>query len=78
MRVSHHPHGDWELRILVDKKLVTKHLVASKTVSDTEWLDVEVDLSRYAGKLIRLDIQNKANNWMNEWAYWNYIQIVHE
>ena len=43
-----------------------------------EWLDVSVDLTPYAGKTILLTIENKANNWRNEWAYWNEIKIVHE
>ena len=76
MRVSHHPHGDWQLRVLVDKKLLVDQTVSSKTVSKTEWLDVNVDLSDYAGKQVRLTIENRANNWRNEWAYWNEVKLV--
>jgi len=25
-----------------------------------------------------LSIENRANNWRNEWAYWNEIEIVSE
>ena len=43
-----------------------------------EWLDVSVDLSSFAGRRINLDIENRANNWANEWAYWNKVEIVKE
>ncbi len=31
---------------------------------------------RFAGKKIQLAIENRANNWMNEWAYWHDVKIV--
>jgi putative membrane-bound dehydrogenase-like protein len=73
--VSHHPHGDWQLRVLVGKKVINQQIVRSSAV-DKEWLDVTVDLSRYAGQKIELAIENRANDWKNEWAYWHKIQIV--
>ena len=76
--VSHHPHGDWQLRVLADKQLLVDRIVGAKTIRGKEWLDVEVDLSQLSGKTIQLSIQNKANNWHNEWAYWSHIEIVHE
>lgn len=76
MRVSHHPHGDWQLRVLVDRDVLVDQIVSPETVAKNEWLDVDVDLSKYAGKQIRLIIENRANNWMNEWAYWNEVKLV--
>ncbi len=85
MRVSHHPHGDWQLRVFaggpsagVKRKVVADQIVGSQTVGDNEWLDVTVDLSEFAGRKIRLTIENRANNWANEWAYWNKVEIVSE
>ncbi|MGY8713339.1 MAG: hypothetical protein ACKVJ1_05630, partial [Verrucomicrobiia bacterium] len=40
--VSHHPHGDWELRVKVNGKIISKAEVSSKTVID-EWLTHEVE-----------------------------------
>ena len=45
-------------------------------VAKDEWLDVSVDLTKLAGKTIDLTIENRANNWSNEWAYWNRVEIV--
>jgi len=78
MRVSHHPHGDWQLRVLADGKVIADQIVGSKTVGTNEWLDVSVDLTSFAGRRINLDIENRANNWANEWAYWNSVKIVRE
>lgn len=78
LSVSHHPHGDWQLRVLADGKVIADQTVGSKTVGLNEWLDVSVDLTEFAGKRIKLSLENKANNWQNEWAYWNKVQIVRE
>ena len=78
LRVSHHPHGDWQLRVLAGTEVLTDQIVSSATVGSDEWLDVSIDLSRFAGRPINLSIENRANDWRNEWAYWNKIQIVSE
>ena len=78
MRVSHHPHGDWQLRVLAAGQVVADQIVGSQSVSKDEWLDVKVDLTRFAGRRIKLVIENRPNNWRNEWAYWNHVSIVSE
>ena len=78
LRVSHHPHGDWQLRVLANGKVVTDQIVGSQTVGKNEWLDVSVDLTQFAGERVDLAIENRANDWHNEWAYWNRIEIVRE
>ncbi|MCH2179889.1 MAG: c-type cytochrome [Mariniblastus sp.] len=78
LRVSHHPHGDWQMRVFVDGEVVADRLVASKTVGKDEWLNVSIDLSPFAGKRVNLWIENRANGWKNEWAYWNRVNIVSE
>ena len=81
MRVSHHPHGDWQLNIVVNGNPLFKQIVGAKTVDRSEWLDVSVDLTRFAGQTIKLSIENRAggaNDWANEWAYWNKVEVVSE
>jgi putative membrane-bound dehydrogenase-like protein len=78
LRVSHHPHGDWQLRVLADGETIADQIVGPETVGPGEWLDVSVDLSQFAGRRIPLSIENRANDWRNEWAYWNKIEIVTE
>jgi putative membrane-bound dehydrogenase-like protein len=78
LRVSHHPHGDWQLRVLVGDQVIADQIVGPKTVGSDEWLDLSVDLSKFAGRRIPLSIENRANNWHNEWAYWNKVEVVTE
>ena len=78
LRVSHHPHGDWQLRVLVAGKVLTDKIIGAKSVGGKDWLDVDVDLSQFAGRKIQLTIENRPNNWENEWAYWNRVAIVSE
>jgi len=78
LRVSHHPHGDWQLRVLVGDEVLANKIIGAKTVGDDEWLEVTVDLSPFAGRKIPLTIENRPNDWQNEWAYWNLVSIVSE
>ena len=73
--VSHHPHGDFELRVKVDGKVVSKRAVSSRTVTD-EWLVQKVDLTPYAGKTINLQLENFPSGWRNEWAYWHEVKVT--
>ena len=66
------------MRVLADGKMIENQLVSSKTVGKDEWMEVSVDLTPYAGKKVKLSIENHPNNWMNEWAYWNKVVIISE
>ncbi|MGB0598239.1 MAG: PVC-type heme-binding CxxCH protein [Rubripirellula sp.] len=78
LRVSHHPHGDWQLRVVAAGEVLANQAVGSKTVAKDEWLNVDVDLSRFAGQKIQLSIENHPTQWHCEWAYWNRVEIVSE
>ncbi len=78
LRVSHHPHGDWQLRVLANGTVLADPIVSSSTVAKDEWLDLTVDLTPFAGETIKLIIENRANDWMNEWAYWNKVEVISE
>ena len=78
MRVSHHPHGDWQLRVLAAGEVVADQIIGSSSVSGDEWLDIAVDLTKFAGRRIQLTIENRPNDWRNEWAYWNKVSVDSE
>ncbi|MEN3943006.1 PVC-type heme-binding CxxCH protein [Prosthecobacter sp. SYSU 5D2] len=77
VRASYHPHGDWQLRILANGEVLHDQIVNYQNVK-SEWLDLEIDLSKFAGKPVKLILENKANDWKNEFGYWGRIQMVHE
>ena len=78
LRVSHHPHSDWKLKVLAGKDVLHYQMVSSKTVGKDEWLDLKIDLSKYAGKHIHLALEGHANNWNHEWGYWSAVKVVSE
>ncbi len=77
IRVSYHPHGDWQLRVLADKEVLVDQIVNYKNVQE-EWLNVDVDLSKFAGKAINLSLENRANDWKNEFGYWGSVKLASE
>lgn len=70
--VAAHEQGDWELRVLVDGKLVQKQIVDKQ---GDRWKQVHVDLSPYAGKKTLIRLENCANGWAWEFGYWSTIEL---
>ena len=75
IRCSYHPHGDWQLRVLANSKVLHDQIVSFKTVK-SEWLELEVDLSKFAGHKIDLTLENRPNDWRNEFGFWHSVQIT--
>jgi hypothetical protein len=76
IRCSYHPHGDWQLRVLANSKVLHDQIVSFKTVK-SEWLEVEVDLTKFAGQKIDLALENRPNDWRNEFGFWHSVKIIH-
>ena len=75
MTVAHHPQSDWQLLVFANGEKLHDSLVAASTTQDG-WADVTVDLSRFAGRNILLEVHNHPNNWSNEFAYWQRLEVV--
>jgi hypothetical protein len=75
--VSHHPGGDWMLIVRANGDELLTQEVGEATVTDG-WLDVEVDLSDYAGRNIALELINAPTSWDCEAGYWADIELVSE
>ncbi|MHC4251801.1 MAG: protein kinase domain-containing protein, partial [Planctomycetota bacterium] len=68
--------ADWELRVFVDSKRIAK-----RTIGHGDWRSHRFDLSAYAGKTIKLAIQNAnggATSWTFEGAIWAEARVVTE
>ena len=76
-RVSHHPHGDWQLIVNVNGQLIHSEKIGKETVVNG-WRDVEIDLSKFSGKTINLQLLNAPNGWRYEHGYWDMVRIVSE
>ena len=75
-RVSYHAHGDWQLRVIADNEVLFNQLVSFGSVKK-QWLKIKVDLTKFAGKNIQLSLENRANDWHNEFGYWGHVKITH-
>ncbi len=77
LSVSYDPHGDWQLEIKADGQTLLEKVIGPATTHDG-WAEIAVDLSKYAGKTINLELINRADDWAWEFAYWANIRVVSE
>ncbi|HEX7859534.1 MAG TPA: PVC-type heme-binding CxxCH protein [Verrucomicrobiae bacterium] len=70
--VASHDSGDWELRILANNEVIKKQIIDKK---GDRWKTVSIDLTPYAGKKINLRLENAANDWNYEYAYWSELKL---
>jgi len=75
--VGHHPEGDWTLIVKADGKELLKKTVGKQTTPDG-WMHVNVDLSKYAGKEVKLELVNQPSGWAWEAGYWAEISLISE
>lgn len=67
-----HENGDWELRVFANDQLIKKQIIDK---SGDRWKSISVDLTPYAGKEIKLRLENAANNWSWEFGYWQDVKL---
>ena len=79
LSVAHHadPPGDWKLIVKVDNQPIYETIVGPQT-SKEHWLDLNIDLSSYAGKTIDLQLLNQPTDWAYEFGYWGQAEIRSE
>jgi len=73
--VSHSEKGDWELVVKADRRELLRKPITKETVGESGWSDVEVDLSAFAGKSVKLELLNIPTGWQYEAGYWSKIEI---
>ena len=68
--VTNHPKGDWDLVVRLDRTEILK-----RSITETRWQDIQIDLSKHAGRTITIELENRASGWAFEAAYWHKIRI---
>lgn len=76
MTVAPHPQADWQLLVFANGEKLHDALIAATAAAPEGWTDVVVDLSRFAGRNILLEVHNHPNNWSYEFAYWQRLEVV--
>ncbi|MDP6524706.1 MAG: hypothetical protein QGI24_03060 [Kiritimatiellia bacterium] len=73
--VAHDPKGDWTLVARVDSKQIISRTIGGRTAVD-RWTTVELDLSPYAGKKVKVELVNQPSGWNWETGYWGSIKLA--
>ena len=74
LSVGHDYRGDWQLEVLANGESLVDLVVGLEASADG-WVDLELDLSRFQGEDLVLELLNKANGWSYEYAYWWLVSL---
>jgi hypothetical protein len=77
LSVSCDRRGDWLLVVKANGQELHQSVVGPATVQDG-WREVAIDLTRFAGEQVQLEMYNAANNWDREFGYWRRAELVVE
>ena len=70
--VAAHDQGDWELRVLVNGRVIKKDAI---THDGERWKTITADLSEHAGQEVKVRIEGAATGWSNEFSYWGAVKV---
>ena len=73
--VAHDPQGDFDLIVRANGQQLLRKPVSKKTATSGVWLNESLDLSRFAGKTVQLELVNQPTGWSFEAAYWAEIAV---
>ncbi len=71
---ARHPEGDWQLAVVADGQDALRTSIDVNTAKD-RWAQYEVDLTRFAGKNIVLEVHGNPTDWHYEDAFWGSVKV---
>jgi len=77
LEVAHDPRGDWRLVVRGNGQRMADEMISKETCQNG-WRTIQVDLTKFAGQSLKLDLVNQANDWSWEFGYWGGARIVSE
>lgn len=69
------PLADWVLRVRINGNVLAEETVALEA-GRVKWHEFRYDLSAYVGQDIALQLENAADEWSGEAAFWGKIEFV--
>lgn len=66
---------DWLLLIRIDGEVVLEQAVDART-APTGWCDIDVDLSRFAGRAVRIELVNAPTGWYFEFGFFREVRLL--
>lgn len=74
--VSHQPGSDFQLLVRVNHEVLLDQLIDQElTQPQRGWASLTVDLSKFQGQTVLVEVLNASNNWSNEHAVWKRLEI---
>lgn len=77
LSAGHYPEADWQLVVRAAGQELLRSMVDANTAKEG-WLDRDVDLSRFAGQNIVVEVSNEATGWSYEHGFWHRLEIVEQ
>ncbi len=71
---ARHLEADWQLAVVVSGEELLRVMVDATTAKDG-WVNHEIDLTRFAGKNVVVEVHNNPTGWHYEEAYWGSVRI---
>ena len=75
--VAHDARGDWRLLVGGNGERLLDEMISSETTK-SGWATFTVDLSKFAGKEVKIQLGNQANDWNYEHGYWGRVELISE
>jgi hypothetical protein len=77
LHVTHQPLCDWQLVVRANGQVLYDQLIDEKlTTPQRGWATIQVDLAKFAGQKVLLEVLNQSNNWQNETSFWKRLELV--
>jgi hypothetical protein len=73
--VGHDARGDWNLIVKANGEPLLRKTIGPGTTT-FGWTEVDVNLSRFAGQTVKLELVNEPTGWHYEAGYWAEISLV--
>jgi hypothetical protein len=73
--VGHDPQGDFDLVVRAAGQELLRKPVSAATAMPGPWLIQDVDLSKWAGQTVKLELINQPSGWAYEAAYWAELSV---
>jgi len=77
LTVTHHDQGDWDLIVKAEGAEIFKRTIGTEPETP-RWKTVEIALTPFAGRTIKLELLNQPNGWSWEGGYWERIEVKTE
>ena len=72
--VGHDARGDWDLIVRINGQQKLRKTIGPDTAT-LGWMEVDVDLSEYAGQSVKIELVNEPTGWRYEAGLWADISL---